>query len=234
MVVRVLGVDTATRASSVALIEDGQGRACFQRRSPITHSRRLLPAIEFVLAEAGLTPDGLDGLAVVFGPGSFTGLRVGLATVQGLARALGKPVVGISTLEAYARHIMDLDGTLVPVLDARRGQVFTARFAHGDGGPVRLTADAVVSPEQAFRLEPGHTVFFGDALERYRSLLPAGDQQNRVTYLSGEPFVAWDVAQLGAQALARGEGLRPEELRANYVRVSDAEVCGPRPLRRRA
>jgi tRNA threonylcarbamoyladenosine biosynthesis protein TsaB len=228
----VLGVDTATRASSVALIEDGRSRACFQRRSPITHSRRLLPAIEFVLAEADVAPDQLDGLAVVCGPGSFTGLRVGLATVQGLARALGKPVVGVSTLEAYAWLMRDQQGSLVPVLDARRGQVFTARFRGGDDGPVRQTEDLVVSPEEAFRLEPGDTVFFGDALERYPKLITS-DAERRFRCLDREPFVAWEVARLGGRALERGEGVAPGQLKANYVRISDAETSGPRALRPR-
>lgn len=125
-----LAIDTTTAVCSAALAGGGSLLAEITTNIPRTHSQRLLPMIDTLLKETGLTPQELEMLAVTRGPGSFTGLRIGLATAKGLGLALGLPVVGVSTLRVLA-HNLGAAGLVCPVLNARRDQVYTALFRTG-------------------------------------------------------------------------------------------------------
>ena len=117
-------------------------------QSALTHSRTLLPMAEDMLKNAELTLDDVDLFAVAHGPGSFTGMRIGVSTVKGLAWASDKPCVGVSTLEAMAWHGLAAGGLICPVMDARRSQVYNALFEIRDGRPERLTSDRPISLEE--------------------------------------------------------------------------------------
>lgn len=138
----VLAIDTATAVCSVALAQAGKLLADMSTNLPRTHSQRLLPMIDAVLAEAGVVPRDLELLAVARGPGSFTGIRLGIATVKGLGLALGLPVAGISTLLGLANNFNS--GLVCPALNARLGQVYAALYRTGAGH-----APDCVFPEQA-------------------------------------------------------------------------------------
>jgi tRNA threonylcarbamoyladenosine biosynthesis protein TsaB len=130
--VRILGIETSTTQASVALLEGG--KVVLERSSarPKQSAERLLPLIAELLGEAGWERSSLDRLAVSVGPGSFTGLRVGIACAQGLSLGLGVPLVGVGSLRAMARAVPDdLPGVRCAVLDARRGEVFVAAYATG-------------------------------------------------------------------------------------------------------
>ena len=144
----ILAFESSARAASAALLRDGKLISQYAQCSGLTHSRTLLPMGEDMLKNAELTLDDVDLIAVAHGPGSFTGVRIGVSMVKGLAWASDKPCVGVSTLEAMAWHGLAAGGLVCPVMDARRSQVYNALFSIEDGRPVRLTEDRPISLEE--------------------------------------------------------------------------------------
>ena len=141
----ILAFESSAKAASVALVRDGSLVSQYSQCSALTHSRTLLPMAEDMLKNAELTIGDVDLFAVAHGPGSFTGIRIGVSTVKGLAWAGGKPCVGVSTLEAMAWHGLAAGPYVCPVMDARRQQVYNALFEIRDGKPVRLTEDRPIA-----------------------------------------------------------------------------------------
>jgi tRNA threonylcarbamoyladenosine biosynthesis protein TsaB len=148
--VRVLGIETSTSQASVALLEGGQLVLERATSRPKQSAERLLPMLAELLAEAGWQASSLDRLGVSIGPGSFTGLRVGIACAQGLSLGLAIPLVGVTSLRAMARVVPQrIPGLRVPVLDARRGEVFVGAYEAGPRAAERLAPLAL--PAQAVR-----------------------------------------------------------------------------------
>ena len=143
-----LAFESSAKAASVALLRDGSLISQYSQCSGLTHSRTLLPMAEDLLKNAELKLADIDLFAVAHGPGSFTGIRIGVSTVKGLAWACDKPCVGVSTLESMAWHGLAAGGLICPVMDARRSQVYTALFEIRDGKPQRLTEDKPISLEE--------------------------------------------------------------------------------------
>ena len=141
---KILAFESSAVSASVALTEDEKLIAQSFQNCGLTHSRTLLPMAEGLLANCGVTLDAVDALAVAHGPGSFTGVRIGVATVKGLALGADKPCIGVSTLEAMAWGARALGGLICCVMDARAGQVYNALFAIEDGAPRRLCEDRAV------------------------------------------------------------------------------------------
>ncbi len=153
---RVLAVDTTTERGSVAVVSGGEVLGEVRLRSGMGHSKRLMPAIAFLLDGLGLPASDIDGYAVTAGPGSFTGLRVGLSCVQGLALASGRPCLGLSTLDVLAARIAGAAPTLVAAMDAYRGEVYACVF-ESDGR--RRREPVTAAPAEAFAgLAPGYRV----------------------------------------------------------------------------
>ena len=142
-----LAFESSAKAASVALVQDGCLISQYTQCTALTHSRTLLPMAEDMLKNAELGIDDVDVFAVAHGPGSFTGIRIGVSTVKGLAWASGKQCIGVSTLESMAWHGVSFGGYICPVMDARRSQVYNALFEIRDGKPVRLCEDRPVSLE---------------------------------------------------------------------------------------
>lgn len=145
----ILAMESSAKAASVALTKDGALVAQSIQCSGLTHSRTLLPMAEDLLKNAGAAMKDVDLFAVAHGPGSFTGVRIGVAAIKGLAWASEKPVVGVSTLEAMAWHGVSIGegGLVCCVMDARRNQVYNALFEIREGRPRRLTEDRAISVE---------------------------------------------------------------------------------------
>lgn len=143
----ILALDSTAIAGSVALCRDEQVLALFQLHNGNTHSETLLPMVEAILKTAGLTVKDVDLFAVTAGPGSFTGVRIGVATVKGLAFGKNKPCVGVSALEALAENLMPCDGVICPMMNARRGQVYNALFRAENGVMHRICEDRAISVE---------------------------------------------------------------------------------------
>ncbi len=148
---KLLALESSAKAASCAVLEDGEAITSAWQATGLTHSRTLLPMVEDMLRNSGLAVREMDALAVAAGPGSFTGLRIGIATVKGLAWAADKPCVPVSTLEAMAWPLAHMEGIVVCAMDARRQQIYNAVFRAGGGSLVRLREDRAVSLEDAAR-----------------------------------------------------------------------------------
>ncbi len=165
---RILAVDTASRTCSVAVVEDDTVMAEFTLNHRDTHSRFLMEVIDRVLAISRFTPADMDGFAVTIGPGSFTGLRIGLSTVKGLAIATDKPVVGVGSLDALAFPFAYSDKLVCPLMDARRNEVYTARYRFEGARMIVHAPPDVTSPESAVCDIHEPCIFTGDGAAAYR------------------------------------------------------------------
>lgn len=144
---KILALETSAKSVSCAVVEDGAPLASAYQCTGLTHSRTLLPMVDAMLKNADLTLDDINAIAIAAGPGSFTGLRIGIAAVKGLAWAADKPCLGVSTLEAMAQNAAHIDGLIVGAMDARRSQVYNAVFEAKGGELTRLTPDRAISLE---------------------------------------------------------------------------------------
>jgi tRNA threonylcarbamoyladenosine biosynthesis protein TsaB len=223
--VLVLGIETSTTQGGVAII--GEDRVVCETilNVEVTHSERLLPAVDRALGEARITLEALGGIAVSIGPGSFTGLRIGLSTAKGLAYATGLPLVGVPTLEAMAWTLPAARWQICPVLDARKQEVYAALFRHETEGLRRIMEDAAMAPEDLCRLIRNPTLFLGDGVESYGALLRErlGDRLLLPPLASRGARPAC-VAEVGRKRLLRGEREAPESLVPRYLRPSEAEL----------
>ncbi len=222
---RVLGLDTATWTASVGLIDGDTELA--ERSLTVTgsHARTLLPMIEETLAAARLGLRDLELLAVSIGPGSFTGLRIGLSVAKGLAWASGIPLVGVPTLEALAHVAAPRPGLICPVLDARKREVYGAAF-RWVGGALECVAEAdVLSPEQfAARLTPPCTLV-GDGVDTYASVWRAclGEGAELVPFARLSPRGSV-VARLGTARFRLCGPASVAQVEPLYMRKSEAEL----------
>jgi len=142
---RILALETSAKAVSAAITENGRVLAAGYQDTGLTHSRTLMPIVEHLFQNTGTALGDCDAVAVAVGPGSFTGIRIGVAAAKGLAFSADKPAVGVSTLAAMARHNACTDGLLVCAMDARRSQVYNALFEIRNGVPLRLTEDRAIA-----------------------------------------------------------------------------------------
>lgn len=221
----ILALDTTTRGGSVAVTDDDRVLALLPGDETRTHGERLPAEIAAALDRAGVSRERLDLLAVATGPGGFTGLRIGLAAVQGLAMALNKPVAGVSALDALAEQIGDTTARIiVPWMNAQRGDVFAtlidARSKITLEAPVADSPAAVLDRWQA-HLAGASVVFIGDAVARDAALLEGGDGR----WQSRPPGpLAPQIAALARRLAEQGKAGPPHALIPIYVRRSDAEI----------
>lgn len=223
---RVLGFDTATLNCSVALIDDDQLISVYSLHSYLSHSQRLLSSIHGLLARAGLTLEDISALAISVGPGSFTGLRIGLSTAKGLAFATGKPLVGVPTLDAAASSLAPTNRLICPMIDARKGQVYAALYQYREASKLqKLTADMALYPQDLCELIREPAIFVGSGIEAYGPLWRERLKglAHFASFASHAPWAA-SVARLGLERLRRGEGDDPRTITPFYVRRSEAEI----------
>ena len=218
----ILSFESSAKAASVALVRDGELIAQYSQCCALTHSRTLLPMAEDMLKNTELTFSDVDLLACAYGPGSFTGIRIGVATVKGLSWALEKPCVGVSTLEAMAWHGISAGGFICPVMDARRSQVYNALFEIRDGRPVRLTEDRAISLEELRKdVEKlsGSVFLVGDGFAITSAFFAASGLIYRTAPANLAMQSAWGVA-MAAEGKPAGDSA---SLLPVYLRLSQAE-----------
>ncbi len=223
---KILALESSATAASVALCEDEALIAQSFRDTGLTHSQTLLPMTEELLAHCGLTVTDLDLIAVAAGPGSFTGLRIGVATAKGLAWAAQLPCAGCSTLEAMAWNLAGLDGELCAAMDARRHQVYNARFRAENGTITRLTEDRAIALEdliEELRGTKTTQIVLGDGAQLCCEALTAAGIPARLAPPNLRQQTAWGVARLGLELAKAGRTVPPEELVPVYHRLSQAE-----------
>jgi tRNA threonylcarbamoyladenosine biosynthesis protein TsaB len=223
---KVLGIDTSSPCGAVGLMDDGEVVSDYLLNIPVTHSERLLGAIEFVLREARCRIEQVEGWAIAIGPGSFTGLRIGVSTVKGLAFATGKPAAGVSTLDVLASQIAPTSYLICPILDAKKKEVYTAFYRYGEGGSLRRQSEyQAISPENLVRQIKEQTIFVGDGVKTYGDFL--ANCLPSFAILPSAPFHVSHgsmVAKLGMELLKRGEHLNLSAFSPLYVRPSEAEM----------
>jgi tRNA threonylcarbamoyladenosine biosynthesis protein TsaB len=225
---KILSIETATLAGGVALMEEAGLIAEYRLHVEVRHSERLLSAIDRLLSDSGTAAADLDAIAISIGPGSFTGLRVGLSTAKGLAMGSRKPLVTVPTLEAMASLFPYSSALIAPMLDARRQEVYWALFDTQEGRAVRLHPEAATSPEAVLE-SIGHfdqpILFVGEGAEKYRDLLlTSRPGETRFAPKALQFPSAAAVAELGLTRLKEGKIHLPEEVTPFYLRASTAEL----------
>lgn len=221
----VLAFDTATDVVTVA-IGGAEPLGAIQLASGRTHAERLVPAIRALAADTGVPLDRLTAIAVGIGPGRFTGLRVGVTTAKVMAQALRIPVVGIGTLDLVAYPLRHTRREVVAVVDARRREVFWARYRPVPGGLERVGDVAVDPPHEVVaELEAAgvDVLLAGDGADRYREVLGALDHAELAGPAFGAPS-ALALLELAVGRLEREEFVSPLELVPVYLRESDAAI----------
>ena len=221
----ILALDTTARAGSVAVADDGRVLSLVVGDESRTHGERLPAEIARALEDARVDRHQIDLLAVATGPGGFTGLRIGLAAIQGLAIALGKPVAGISALDALMAQVSAPVRYIAPWIDAQRGEVFAALFDATD----HRELESPVAERPGTVLERWHhhigdapTMFIGDATTRDRDAIARVGGGRWQTQLP-QPL-APQIAQLARIAAEQGKAARPHALTPLYVRRPDAVI----------
>ncbi len=223
----VLGIESATPVAAVAVAGEGvilAERMVFNRR---THSVNLLPMIKSVLEESAVDKRDLGGIAVSGGPGSFTGLRIGISTAKFLALALGLQVAGISTLASLAYPLIGRGFFICPVLNARKNEIYTSVYDNKNilsplAGPMAVHPEELTGILKELN---GPVIFAGDGVSQYAEMLKAGlgKLAGFAPAMSNFPRGA-AVAELGLLAFKAGRGMAPADLRPEYIRPSEAEV----------
>ncbi|BCO09934.1 tRNA (adenosine(37)-N6)-threonylcarbamoyltransferase complex dimerization subunit type 1 TsaB [Desulfolithobacter dissulfuricans] len=226
----ILAIETATGCGSVALTSgdplSGALLAEATAQPRVTHARRLLGSVEWVLGAGGVSWEQLDGIAVSLGPGSFTGLRIGMAAAKGLAMAAGVPLLGVPTLDALACTALGVarEKELCCLLDARKNEVYAALYRSGDDGlPVRSQDPVVIGPEQLVAKLTGPTVFAGPGVAAFHEIFAGSRLIEILPPPLCQPRAAF-VGLLGGRMLALGDVLEPAAAAPLYIRASDAEL----------
>lgn len=219
----LLGIDASTPKGSVALLRDGQVIA--ESLGSSTLSDQILVLMDEVLGKLEKGLEEVDGFCVTTGPGSFTGLRVGVSLVKGLVLATEKPFWGINTLEAYANLVEPTSKPISPILDARKKEVYTAKFKYENKKLVRVTEDQAVSPQELCDLTQEPTVFLGGGIEPYREILSSGLGNKFIVEAPVKnQTIAASAAQLVFNKFQNSPCIDLDALNIHYVRKSEAEI----------
>ncbi len=221
---KILALESSAKAASCAVLADGELLASAWQAAGLTHSRTLLPMVEGMLKNSELTMEAMDAVAVAAGPGSFTGLRIGIAAVKGLAWAAEKPCIPVSTLEAMAWPLAHLEGSIVCAMDARRQQIYNAAFLADSGALERLREDRALSLEEAaagLAGLDGPMTIVGDGAQMCFEFFTArgidcrlAPVHLRLQSAAGVALAAWR---------RRTETVSAQELMPVYLRLSQAE-----------
>lgn len=227
----ILGLDTTTTIATAGVIRGGQRLASRSESRPDGHAAAVAGVVEATLADAGLSPADLDALAVAVGPGSFTGIRIGIGFAKGMAFARGIGLVGVGTLDALAEAAPDDDLPVAACLDARKREVYLGFYGpRGEDGRPALEPVRALPPEAAAaiiaeRFADGRGIVVGDAVEVYRSDFAPLERRGIRWSSFAEVHPRGDlVAEIGGRRLAAGLSQRSEEVVATYVRPSAAEA----------
>jgi tRNA threonylcarbamoyladenosine biosynthesis protein TsaB len=221
----ILALDTTTGSGSVALLEGARLLAEINAEVPGSHSAHLLRSVDHLLRLTGLSIKDVAGYAVAAGPGSFTGIRIGLSTVKAFAFASGRKVAPVSTLAALALKLNDPPGRLVcPLVDAKKGEIYAALFESRKKALREVIPQGVYAPDRFLALLPAHRIvnFIGNGVGVYREKVLAY-LKDKARFSPRSLFIAREAGILGYEALKNGRGVGSEKLEPIYFRKSQAE-----------
>ena len=228
---KILALETSAKAVSAAVVENGKVLCSGYQDTGLTHSRTLMPIVEHILKNTGMTMAEIDVVAVAAGPGSFTGIRIGVSAAKGLAFAIEKPAVAVSALAAMARNVAFRDGLIVCAMDARRNQVYNALFEAKDGTLTRLTEDRAISLAdltEELRNDPRPKTVVGDGGRLCADFLTTQGVECQLAPPHLVMQNAMSVALEAEELAAKGQLQSAQELLPIYLRPPHAE-----PLRKK-
>lgn len=226
---RIVGIDTSTKICGIGIVEDQEIIAEYNFRVSDTHSNQLMPLVDEILKRLDLKIDQIDAFAVALGPGRFTGLRIGVATVKGLGYALKKPIVGVPTLDLLANNLKFVDRLICPIMDARQNEVYTAIYQGGK--ELQRMSDYLCLPiKKLIEMLNGPAIFLGDATDKYLDVIKSSAKDAIIVEHVFDLPRGANVAMLGAKRL-QSEGEEKQIFKDNvftltplYIRKSQAEV----------
>lgn len=216
---KILALDSTAKTSSVAVLEDETLLGLYSVNIQNTHSETLLPMVKSILEALKLTNEDIDAYAVSEGPGSFTGVRIGVATIKGLALGRNKPCVGVSTIEALYENLSDYDGIVCPIMNARRGQVYTGAFLNGK----RILDDTCMMLDDLIPVLEKYDMpihFNGDG---YELVLDKNIANFRHTPEVLRYQSAYSVGKVAYNKIKSSEYVSDTDLRVEYLRKAQAE-----------
>lgn len=221
----ILGLDTSTRFLSLSIVDDERTVAELFLNDPRGHSSNLIPLIAQLCKNCRLDFNQLNGFSLNIGPGSFTGLRIGLATIKGFAISTGKPVVGLPGLDILARNIVAVGCKICPLIDAKREQVYAAVYELKGGQYKRLTPYLLIPVTELLKQTKGKTIFLGDGLEKFKEDI----QKQKKSSAVFAPSFFWYprasvVARLGLELIKNGKVDNPDKLVPLYLYPRECSV----------
>ncbi len=223
---KVLAIETATMLGSVALLDDKEGLIGEIRVNiSVAHAERLMPSVDYLLGASRISIKDIDAFAVSIGPGSFTGLRIGLSTVKGFCYATGKPIVAVPTLDAFAMAIHFSPYQRCPMLDARKNEVYTALYRDEDGLCKKIMPETVIKPADLLKDIKEPTIFMGEGAKIYKNIIRDTLGSNAIFAPPSRMVpAASTVAEAAVDRLKQGLTANPVSLTPFYIRKSEAET----------
>ncbi len=225
---RILAIDTSSLVASAAVLEDEKLLGEMTINHPKTHSQKLMPIIKALLESLGLKVADMDLIAVAGGPGSFTGVRIGLSAAKAMAQPFDLPVVMVSSLKGLAYNLPGYDGIVCPILDARRGEVYTAAYRWQSESLLTLIDDQPMLLEELLeRFKEGHAqriVFLGDAAEKFKETIFNVLGAKAVIAPASHGMQKASSIAMAAYRNHNNSAVKYDQVKANYLRRSEAEV----------
>ncbi len=225
-IMKVLAFDTSTKYLTIALLEDDKVVAEYHEEAGIQHSRILVSSIDDILKRAGWELKEIELICVGTGPGSFTGLRIAMATVKGFAAVLGVEVIGIPTLDAIAMNVVGQDVIVAPFLDARKGKVYSCFYRVSSKGLEKISDYLLLTVDEVSDKLKEKTLFFGDAVGMYEEYL------KKVPLVEIKKDIDWypkaaDIGRLGMDRAKQGLD-DPEYLEPLYMHAKECNITVPK------
>ncbi len=222
---KILGIDTSARSLGVAIAENGNILITCEKNFGLRHSQDLIPTIKDLLKKLSLEIKDIDGIAVSLGPGSFTGLRVGVTAAKALAIASGKPVIGIPTLDVIAHNAYYYPGTICPIVDARKKLLYAALYKNKNGSLKKLSQYLLISPDALVKKIKEKTLFIGDGITAYgRAIEKAVGRKAEFAPPRFWLPKAENVALLGWEKLKKGKKDDPLKLVPLYLHSRECNI----------
>ncbi len=219
----ILAIDTATNSGGAALSRNGEVIASLMVKTPLEYAEKILYLVDFLLEQHRLKLEEMDCFAVATGPGSFTGVRVGLATVKGFCQGLNKPAAGLSTLESLAYRFGWLHPRVAPMIDARRHEIYGAIYRINESLIEPEEREQVMAPSRWLKDTPAKDcLFVGDGAKLYEKSILEAYPGAQVLHTDNRLLEA--LCQLAYGRFTQGKTLSAQQLKANYVRPSDAKT----------
>ena len=218
-----LSIDTATNSGGVALSRNSEIIGKVMSKTPMRYSDKIIEYTDFLLSQLEMKLSQVECFVVASGPGSFTGLRIGIATAKGFCMAHGKPGIGITTLEALAWRFRWVSDRIAPMIDARRQQIYGALFERAGKGLKVVEEGCVKAPAEWLKGLPAERcIYVGDAAQMYSQTVAALRPEGQV--LPTDNCILNELCELGYLRFTRGESYSGANLKADYIRPSDAEI----------